>query len=76
MLSIGEECTGYFRENSSYICFVLGDHLSFKRTHGNEYPECSRGREDHEETWRLYFYPVWLCGVGGMWWKLILAKAI
>lgn len=31
-------------------------------------------REEHDETLRLYFRPVWLCGLDGMWWKLILQR--
>lgn len=43
----------------------LRDYLSL-REHMVMSSQCSRGREEREETWRLYFYPVWL-GCGRSW---------
>lgn len=47
VLPIGDEFT--FREKSNHICFVVADHLSLRgRTQMTS--QCSRGREEHEET--------------------------
>lgn len=55
VLPIGDEFT--FREKSNHICFVVGDHFSLRGCTLMT-SQCSRGREEHEETWRWYFYPV------------------